>query len=323
MLIYFFGSRRTVSAYTENDLREVMGYERYDNKDALRLAKKLISDSSQDEMYNHLLQVQDETTVQKENITKDLVIESRECLLEEVAAGIKIDDILKLFSQYDTIYLTAKTEYEVDRVDLTPIDESDIHKKQELAKFIEIINETSVDIGKVGVDMEPVVGGGLRIKSMGVDTITVYTSEDEIVRSQFNGTVKEVTNDSVTIQSGETILLIYQGIKSQVHKDDAVKQGATIGRTKQYDMSLTMNMVSQPVNPLLAYGKRAIVWYDTYKQEDPWNKLKFDFENIKDHPDKQVENEQVVVGEVKRADGTTGKLTVEGDVIAKGTVIYE
>ena len=309
----------TVSAATENDLREVMGYIRLDDGTGEKEAKAIISGYTQDEMYNHILSrmKEQETSQEEQGTSNGSEIENAlgQCytyLMELVSSGASIEAVMETFSQYDTLCMAAVPDTQVSTVDLELIELEKIQEDKEKAEAILLAAGSTDDIGEVGVEMETFLGRTLRIADVGSNSIAVYTEIDEVVSSQLTGEVKDITSDSVTVKSGGTIYLTFTGIKPTVECGDMVQQGDKLGTAIGNEVTLSMEMVLEKVNPLLMYGSRAVAWYERYLEENPWNGRSLDMTGMKDAPGTSEDEKENDAGTMTDADSQVHNLYIEG-----------
>jgi hypothetical protein len=314
-------------AATENDLREVMGYERFEGEECEQLVKSIIAQCAKDISYNELLDLLDEmqaddyADIKEKTQKKDLLYEE---MMGKFRSGFDVGDILTLYSEYASAYQELEG-YATDstvRKDLERIDESDIDARMAYALAIEKTASSTDNIGKIGNDADTFLKNTLYISSVGDDFVSCKVEKGVTVYAPLTGIVTSVQNNRIVLQCGATIEVICENVSraTGIYPGDKVKQGKQIGQTTDTTVTVHMTIDTMPANPLRMYGNRGVHWYETYKNENPWQEDDMDLTDVKE---KIEEKEEEPTGSVMTDEyGQTTEITVDGAEDEEDLSIY-
>lgn len=320
-----------VMYHTENDLREIMGLERIEGEKWEQAAAGILAQCASRETYNELVDAlafvsdEDAKEYERQAIKKQQYYEE---YMRRFLAGEPAEAILEPLAQYNRLYLQLNQTV-VNTVTGTiggaeRYDIGEIKAQEAYAKALLLLCESDADIGGIGQDMDTFLKADLRLKDMTADTISVYTAEDDPVYAQFSGVVTQITEDTVTIQSGEVTVLSYSGITAakKLYVGHKIKQYQRIGKAKGESVSLTLTSALCGENPLRMYGQRAAFWQEAYLRTQLTDCYTVDFSLVKDDIDEKA-NTAGVASTMTDADGNESLLTVEDNPYTGDEIVID
>ena len=319
--------------YTTDDLRVLMGMDRLSDDSSMTEIRQLLSKCYQQKEYNELvnaLEGIDNAQIKEFQEKEDAWYSAKEVLEANFINNKPIKTILDDYAVYKTAELQRVPYTEAKTVDLDLIDASDIEAKIKYAQSTLDAANDNTNIGVIGYDMETFTKADLSVitpfgNSISIDTgksqvndgLTIAIQKNHKIYSQFKGKVTKVTNNSVSIKTGKSIVIEYIGIAPSVRKNEKVKQYSIIGNAKSNKVLFKFKLNTVYVDPLLLYGSRSNVWYDSWANFNPGCMItKNDYSNLKDRLEKAtnvIHSELNSAGTATNKDGTVTKIIVQGE----------
>lgn len=270
-------------AATENDLREITGIGRLDDKELQKKINFVKDKLSREEDYNDLVTILKENKINVDIKEDELIAEKNayESMIDNFTNGVCASKVIDSFSEYDSYtYYASQTSY--GEMDADYIDTKNSKERLNKLKKLEKIMKSKKDIGSIGEEGIPPTKNGIRVQATSKKLTEIYTSKKEKIYSIFSGSILNKDKNSVTIHSGETINITYSNISTKLKIGEKVKQGDVIGKAKNTCVSISMEISGSKQNILLAYGTNGQRWYKYYLSENPWEDDAIDFTEVKD-----------------------------------------
>ena len=305
---------QTVFAATENDLREVMGVGRIDDDSLQSKTDELTDRLVREENYNELAAMLKESGLSL-NVTEKEAEEEKsayEDMMEKFSSCDSASSVIDKFSEYDS-YTYYADQTSVGSFDAEYIDTTGTKEKLKKLNGLKKIMDNKKNIGKIGLSMQKITNSMSSIKSADEKSLSLITEKKESVYSGFSGKVAEKTKRSVTIESGQTLYVTYQNVKSKLKIGDFVKQGDVIGTATKDFITVTMTMNGTARNILLAYGTDGADMYSVYLSENPWEEAVLDFSGVQNKTTKEEKEEKS--GMYVTEDGKKSSVTYNGPEI--------
>lgn len=264
---------QTAFAYTENDLRELMGLERIEGEKWEETAAGILAQCADEESYNELADLLD-TAVFKDELAAAIEDKNRAYrnYRKQFLEGKEAQGLLEALFAYDSLYRQVNSSTDDPSLDgaVKRYDSGSIERQAAYARALLALCNSRTDIGMAGPEADTFLKRNLRIQNMTEDALTCYVAEGESIYAQLGGTVYK-EGDTLLIRSGAATVFRYTGVTPVVSDGQQVEQYQLIGKAAGGTVTVRLLTGGLAVNPLKMYGTRARYWQDEYLRTQPWN----------------------------------------------------
>lgn len=323
----------SAQAATENDLRYVTGIGRLDEKKVQkkidRFSERLALDNTYNEMVSYIKANGLDTDVTEKRLEAEE--KAYDSLMDSFSSGESATDVKERLSAYDK-YAADDDSYVDSGESFDYTDTAKVKAKLKSLKALAGIAADDTDIGGISNRLPSVTGKPLHINKMGEGSTVFDTKKKQKIYCIFSGIIVNMTGRSISVKSGKTITVTYDGIipVEGMKPGKKVSQKDLLGKTIKKYVRIDMDMNGKDVNVLSAAGTSGVNAYEAYMSENPWEDEIIDISEIKctnayktGVKKKKKKNDGSVIGYYYDDNGDKKKMSIDtGGSSGSGNLFY-